>query len=155
YALPVVNHNPRVVTLPASHPMHAGYDSGPLVPHADLVINAECDVPYYPHLDKTHANAKFAHIGEDTIYQRYPMRSFPSDLSITSRSALAFEALHAALEKHLPQMSAAIERRKKQAAEQRKAREDKAAKEARGASDKITPHFLSHAIGEAFGSDAV
>src|SRR5690349_10221235 len=37
YALPVVNHNPRVVTLPSSHPMHAGYDSGPLVPEADLI----------------------------------------------------------------------------------------------------------------------
>ena len=31
----------------------------------------------------------------------------------------------------------------------------KTAKEARGAPDKITPHYLSHAIGEAFGTDAV
>lgn len=155
FALPVVNHNPRVVTFPASHPMHAGYDSAPLLPHADLVINAECDVPYYPHLDKTRAGAKFVHIGEDTVYQRYPMRSFPSDLAITSRSALAFEALRAALEKHLPQMTSAIEQRRNQAAERRKAREDKAAKDARGASDKITPQYLSARIGEILGSDAV
>ena len=120
FALPVVNHNPRTVTLPASHPMHAGYDSGPLVPEADLIVNAECDVPWYPNLDKTRPGCKFAHIGEDTIYQRYPMRSFPSDLSITSRSASAFEALHAALEQHLPSMTAAIERRRKQAAERRR-----------------------------------
>jgi acetolactate synthase-1/2/3 large subunit len=155
FALPVVNHNARVVTFPASHPMHAGYDSAPLLPQADLLINAECDVPFYPHLDKTRAGCKFVHIGEDTVYQRYPMRSFPSDLSITSRSATAFEALQAALEKHLPKMTAGIERRRKEAAERRKAREEKAAKEARGASDKITPQYLSHAIGEAFGTDAV
>ncbi len=155
FALPVVNHNPRRITLPASHPMHAGYDSGPLVPEADLVINAECDVPWYPHLDKTQPGCKFAHIGEDTIYQRYPMRSFPSDLSITSRSATAFEALHAALEQHLPSMSAAIEKRRRQAAERRKARDEKVAKDARGAPDKITPHYLSYCIGEAFGADAV
>jgi acetolactate synthase-1/2/3 large subunit len=155
YALPVVNHNARVVTLPASHPMHAGYDSAPLLPDADLVINAECDVPWYPHLDKTRPGCKFAHLGEDTIYQRYPMRSFPSDLAITSRSAFAFEALHAALERYLPAMSVGIERRRKQAAERTKARREKVAKDARGAPDKITPQYLSHAIGETFGTDAV
>jgi acetolactate synthase-1/2/3 large subunit len=155
FALPVVNHNARVVTFPASHPMHAGYDSGPLLPGTDLLINVECDVPFYPHLDKTRAGCKFVHIGEDTVYQRYPMRSFPSDLSITARSATAFEALQAALESQLPKMTAAIERRRREVAERRKARDNKAAQEARGADDRITPHYLSHAIGEAFGADAV
>ena len=105
--MPVVNHNPRVVTLPSSHPMHAGYDSGPLVPEADLIIGAECDVPWYPHFDKIRTGCKVAHIGEDPVYQRYPMRSFPSDLSIASRSADVYEALHAALQKHLPKMASA------------------------------------------------
>jgi acetolactate synthase-1/2/3 large subunit len=155
FALPVVNHNPRVVTLPSSHPMHAGYDSGPLVPAADLIINAECDVPWYPHLDTVKGGCKVAHIGEDPVYQRYPMRSFPSDLSIVARSANAFAALHAALEKHRPAMAKAMEARREEAAGRRKARADKAAKEAQGAPDRITPHYLSHCIGEAFGTDAV
>ncbi len=155
YALPVVNHNARVVTLPASHPMHAGYDSGPLVSEADLIINAECDVPYYPHFDKTRPGNRLVHIGEDTVYQRYPMRSFPSDLSITARSAAAYEALDAALEKYLPKMASAIEKRRNQAAERRKARADKVAKESLGASDKITPQYLSACIGQTFGPDAV
>jgi acetolactate synthase-1/2/3 large subunit len=155
FALPVVNHNPRVVTLPSGHPMHAGYDSGPLVPEADLIVNAECDVPYYPHFDKLKAGCKVAHIGEDPVYQRYPMRSFPSDLSLTARSADAYEALHGALEKHRPNMASAIEARRKRMAEHRKIRAEKASKEARGASDKITPAYLSRCIGEAFGTDAV
>lgn len=155
YALPVVNHNPRVVTLPSSHPMHAGYDSGPLVPGADLIINAECDVPYYPQYDTLKSACKVAHVGEDPVYQRYPMRSFPSDLSLVARSADVYEALYVALEKHRPAMASAIEARRKQAAERRKARAEKAATEARGASDKITPAYLSHCIGEAFGADAV
>ena len=154
FALPVVNHNPRVVTLPSSHPMHAGYDSGPLVPAADLIVNAECDVPWYPNYDKMKSGCKVAHIGEDTVYQRYPMRSFPSDLSITCRSAAAFEALHAALEKHRPAMEKAIEARRTHAAERRKTREHKARADA-GTSDKITPAYLSRCIGEAFGTDAI
>jgi acetolactate synthase-1/2/3 large subunit len=155
YALPVVNHNPRVVTLPSSHPMHAGYDSGPLVPEADLIINAECDVPWYPHFDRLTSGCKVAHVGEDPVYQRYPMRTFPSDLSLVARSADVFEALHAALETHRPAMTSAIDARRKQAAERRRVRAEKAAKDAKGAADKITPAFLSHCIGEAFGNDAV
>lgn len=155
FALPVVNHNPRVVTLPSGHSMHAGYDSGPLVPEADLIINAECDVPWYPHFDKMKTGCKVAHIGEDPVYQRYPMRSFPSDLSLVARSADVYMALHAALGKHRDRMKPAIEARRQHAAERRTARAEKAAKEAQGASDKITPAYLSHCIGEAFGSDAV
>jgi acetolactate synthase-1/2/3 large subunit len=155
YALPVVNHNPRVVTLPSSHPMHAGYDSGPLVPEADLIINAECDVPWYPHFDKMRSDCKVAHAGEDPVYQRYPMRTFPSDLSLVARSADVFEALQAALEKHRPAMTPAIGERRKLATERYKARAAKAANESRAIPDKITPHYLSRCIGEAFGTDAV
>lgn len=155
FALPVVNHNPRVVTLPSGHPMHAGYDSGPLVPEVDLIISAECDVPWYPHFDKVKAGCKVAHIGEDPVYQRYPMRSFPSDLSLVARSADVYTALHAALGKHRDRMASGIEARRKQAAARSKARAEKAAKESQGAPDKITPAYLSHCIGQAFGADAV
>ena len=125
YALAVVNHNPRVVTLPSSHPMHAGYDSGPLVPEADLIISAECDVPWYPQFDTLKSGCKVAHLGEDPVYQRYPMRSFPSDLSLVTRSADAYEALHDALQKHLPAIASAIDGRRKQAAERRKVAHEK------------------------------
>jgi acetolactate synthase-1/2/3 large subunit len=143
------------VTLPASHPMHAGYDSGPLVPQADLIINVECDVPWYPQFDTLRSDCKVAHIGEDTVYQRYPMRTFPSDLSITTCSAFAFEALFEALQKYLPQMEAGIAARRQQAAERCKARDARVAKEAQGAPDRITPQFLSHMIGEVLGEEAI
>ncbi len=66
-------------------------------------------------------------------------------ISLSPRARpLPSRRLHAALEQHLPAMSAAIERRRKQAAERRKARREKVAKDARGAPDKITPHYLSH-----------
>ena len=40
-AIPVVSHNARSVAIPSSHPMNAGYDSGPLVGDADLIIVIE------------------------------------------------------------------------------------------------------------------
>ena len=36
-------------------------------------------------------------IGEDPLYARYPMRSFPSDLTITASALAVLEALEQAL----------------------------------------------------------
>src|SRR2546421_6625862 len=96
-AIPVCCHNPRSLPLPSSHPMHAGFDSGPLVGDADLIIVIESDAPWYPNMQQPDAGCRIAHIGEDPIYARYPMRSFPSDLSIASPAAIPLAALDRAL----------------------------------------------------------
>src|SRR6185436_2487347 len=98
-AIPVVSHNARSVAIPSSHPMNAGYDSGPLVCDADLIIVIESDAPWYPNMHGPAAGCRVAHIGEDPGFVRYPMRSFPSDLSIASPAAIVLAALDAALAK--------------------------------------------------------
>ena len=82
FAIPVITHNPRSVCLPSSHHMHFGYEPGTLLADADLVIALESDVPWIPHLQHPAAGARIAHVAEDPIFSRYPMRSFPSDLAV-------------------------------------------------------------------------
>ena len=77
--------------------MHAGFNSGPLVGDADLIIVIESDAPWYPGMQQPAAGCRVAHIGEDPVFVRYPMRSFPSDLSIASPAAIVLAALDAAL----------------------------------------------------------
>ena len=137
--------------------MHAGYDSGPLVADADLIIVIECDVPWYPHLEQDAAAGC-----QCRAYRRGPGLSALSDALVPERSCRslrarrrAFEALDAALEQHLPSMTAASNvaassRRTAQGATTRKSRRKRVAPR-----DKITPHYLSRAIGEAFGDDAM
>ncbi len=98
-AIPVVSHNARAVAIPFSHPMNAGYDSGPLVANADLIIVIESDAPWYPRVEGPAAGCRVVHIGEDPTFARYPMRSFPSDLSIASPASIVLAALDAALAK--------------------------------------------------------
>ena len=43
------------------------------------------------------ANARIVQIGEDPLYARYPMRGFPSDLTITASALSVLEALEQAL----------------------------------------------------------
>ena len=98
-AIPVASHNARSVALPSSHPMNAGYDSGPLVADADLIIVIENDAPWYPRVEGPAAGCRVAHLGEDPTFARYPMRSFPSDLAIAAPVSIMLAALDAALAK--------------------------------------------------------
>ena len=46
FAIPVVQHRPRYLSLPSSHPMNLGFDPARLVPKADAILVIECDVPW-------------------------------------------------------------------------------------------------------------
>jgi acetolactate synthase-1/2/3 large subunit len=153
-AIPVVAHNSRTVCMPSSHPMHFGFEPGALLADADMVIALESDVPWLPSLTHPQAGCHVAHVGEDPFYVRYPMRSFPSDLAIQAGPVQALEALTAAVEARLQMAEARIASRRARLTERMRLRRAQLAKEAAPAAH-ISPEFLSHAIGEAFGDDAV
>jgi acetolactate synthase-1/2/3 large subunit len=153
-AIPVVAHAPRTMCLPSSHPMHFGYEPGALLADADLVLVIESDVPWIPSLQQPAAGARIVHIGEEPAYVRYPMRNFPSSLMIQSGVANALDALHQALHTRLQMAEARIASRRTRLTERMRMRRAQLTKDA-VATDKISPEHLSHAIGEAFGPDAV
>jgi len=95
YRLPVVVQAPRYLCLPTDHPMHAGFDSGPFLAEADLILVIESDVPWMPSVKAPSPDARIVHIGEDPAFLRYPMRSFRSDLSIAAGAAPTLWALAA------------------------------------------------------------
>jgi acetolactate synthase-1/2/3 large subunit len=64
---------------------------------ADLVIVFDTDVPWLPSRETPPAAAKIVQIGEDPLHARLPMRSFPSDLTITASCLSVLEALEEAL----------------------------------------------------------
>jgi acetolactate synthase-1/2/3 large subunit len=134
--------------------MHFGAEPGTLLTDADLVIVLEADVPWIPSLQQPAAGARVAHIGEEPAYVRYPMRSFPSNLTIQSGAANALDALHDALHSRLQMAEARIAARRTRLTERMRMRRAQLAKDA-AAADKISPEYLSHAIGEAVGPDAV
>jgi acetolactate synthase-1/2/3 large subunit len=154
YAIPVVTQRQRLVCLPTSHPMHIGYDSKGVIQEADLVVVLESDVPYIPNEQNPRADCRFVTIGEDPAFNRYPMRSFPSDLAVTATAASALEALESALSKVSVPEAGIAARRVETAEHKRKRREQlDAISTPRG--DTISAAYLSRAITEAVGQDAV
>ncbi len=97
FALPVVGYRPRYMFLANDHPMHLGFEPGPFLADADVIVVLECDVPWIPKLHKVNPAAKVIHVGVDPLFQRYPMRSFPADLAITGAPGATLRALAEAL----------------------------------------------------------
>jgi acetolactate synthase-1/2/3 large subunit len=153
-AIPVVTHNPRTVCLPSSHPMHFGFEPSALLTDADLAIVLESDVPWIPHLQHPPAGCRVAHIAEDPFYVRYPMRSFPSDIAVQAGVSHALEALTAAVEPRLQMAEARIAARRARLTERMRTRRAQLAKDSAPA-ERVSPEYLSRAIGEAVGEDAV
>ncbi|MGB7703747.1 MAG: thiamine pyrophosphate-requiring protein, partial [Pseudolabrys sp.] len=153
-AIPVVAHGTRTMCLPSSHAMHFGFEPGALLTDADLVIVIESDVPWIPHLQHPPAGCRVAHIGEDPFYVRYPMRSFPSDLAVQAGTAQALDALARAVEPRLQMAEARIAARRARLTDRIRTRRAQLAKDS-AAGTAISPEYLSHAIGEAVGTDAI
>jgi acetolactate synthase-1/2/3 large subunit len=153
-AIPVVAHGARTMCLPSSHPMHFGFEPGALLTDADLVIVIESDVPWIPHLQHPPGGCRVAHIGEDPFYVRYPMRSFPSDLAVQAGAAQALDALARAVEPRLQMADARIAARRARLTDRMRTRRAQLAKDS-AAGTTISPEYLSHAIGEAVGKDAI
>jgi acetolactate synthase-1/2/3 large subunit len=154
WALPVIPYNTRYFAISADHPMFQGSMPRPLLDEADLVIVIEADVPWLPSREQPPVSARIVQIGEDPLYARYPMRSFPSDLTITATALSTLEALEQALQgragahveerrKHLVQRSAGLHAGWREEAEQA------------GRGNKNTLAWLNHCLRDVVDPDTI
>jgi acetolactate synthase-1/2/3 large subunit len=157
FAVPVVPFNPRSLCLPSSHPMHQGYQPRELLQQADVVLVLESDVPWFPSEEMPQETCRVAHIGEDPTYQRYPIRSFPTDLAITSTVWSALAELERALaERIAPDDKIVAERRAHYAERSAEMRSRwQAEGDEAGKGDVIKPEWISRCLREALDQDAI
>jgi acetolactate synthase I/II/III large subunit len=155
FGLPVVAHTPRYACLASDHPMHHGFDPGPFLDDADLVVAIESDVPWMPSIKAPGPSARIAHIGEDPAFLRYPMRGFPSHLSIAANAGAALRALETALDGRAKDQQARLEGRKAWARERAKAHRAKAESRVQADSPHISPEYLSRCVGEVAGPEGL
>lgn len=112
FAIPVVQHRPRHLCLPADHPCHLGYDAAPYLDAADAILVVECDVPWIPSLKAPRPECRVVHLGVDPLFSRYPIRGFPCDLAVTATPAAALPELGAALDRRVAGSTVANRRRR-------------------------------------------
>jgi acetolactate synthase I/II/III large subunit len=87
-ALPVVERRERT-NFPTNHPLHQGFQPGPFVEAADVILIVDSDVPYIPTQVTPRADATILQIDVDPIKERIPLWSFPLTSAIRADSARA------------------------------------------------------------------
>ena len=97
FAIPVIQHKPRYLSLPSSHPMNLGYEPKRLVAEADVILALECDVPWLPMQASPHASCKVIQCGLDPLYAHIPIRGFASDVTLTGGMTTCLDAMAIAL----------------------------------------------------------
>jgi acetolactate synthase-1/2/3 large subunit len=97
FAIPVVEHRQRYLSLSSEHPCHLGYDPSPMLDGADAILVIECDVPWLPSRKAPSPDCRIIHIGLDPLFSRYPIRGFAADVAITGAPRLVLPRLCDAL----------------------------------------------------------
>lgn len=155
FAIPVVQHHPRFHNISYDHPMYFGAAPGELLKQADLVLAAECDVPWLPSLEQPQDGAKVIQLALDPVFGREPIRGFAADALLTGTAEHALPLLAAALDKKIKPET--IKARRDRLAERqvafRKVQDARA--EAAKASRPIDPGFATRLIAEKCGQDAI
>ena len=96
----VVSFNPDCMNFPLNHPCHLGFLTHTLIPAADLIVTIECDVPWYPNQIQPLETTPVIQVGVDPLYPSYPIRGFPSDLTLQGDPVLVIREITRALEQN-------------------------------------------------------
>jgi acetolactate synthase-1/2/3 large subunit len=155
FAIPVVQHRPRYLSLPSSHPMHLGYVPARLLGKVDAILVIESDVPWIPSRAAPSADCKIIQCGFDPLFTHIPIRGFAGDVAITGSSAAVLSALTALLAKELDVSSLAPRRRWIEEERAALAAAWKAARDAGARKSPLDPAWVSHCIGRAKTADTI
>jgi acetolactate synthase-1/2/3 large subunit len=123
---------------------------------ADVVVGLESDVPWIPVRGGPRAEAFVAHVGVDPLFGSLPVRSFRSDLTLTSNAVPFLAALREALERHGARRGADARtaRLREDGARWRESLEVQAANDIKGGG-AITKLYLSRCISEVRPEDSI
>lgn len=83
------------VSIPTLHPMHrrSPASTAKAIREADLIVIAECDVPFIPRATTIAESATVVHIDPDPLKVSMPLWAFPVDVAITADGPTALRQL--------------------------------------------------------------
>ena len=155
FAIPVVQYWRTSVTISTEHPMYAGEDPTVLLSRSDCIVVLDSMVPWVPHAMAPRPGARLIQIGPDPLFSGTPVRSFRSDVSITSTAAAGLTAIAAELDRiGLADAAETQARRAALAAELRARRDGEIAAGHEPGGQPMSPEFMSLTLGDVIGGDA-
>ncbi|MDY6972394.1 MAG: thiamine pyrophosphate-requiring protein [Thermodesulfobacteriota bacterium] len=110
-AIGVISFNPEYMNFPPDHPCHQGFSPDAHLRKADVVLVIDCDVPWYPKMTKPLETAVVIQAGIDPLHSTYPIRGFPSDVTLEGDNELILSEITKALTSHPDRDDASIRAR--------------------------------------------
>lgn len=156
FGIGVAESMAHYVNVPSTHALHLGHDTSVPLVKADVVLVLESDVPWIPARGGPRVDAFVAHVGVEPLFSRLPVRSFRSDLTLTSKAGPFLAALREALDRHgaNERAEARRERLRADSAEWRKSTEAQQVIDAE-TGGAITKLFLSRCLDEVRPADSI
>jgi len=102
WAIPVCHYWAVAAAIPTDHPMNIGVDPTGWLEEADLVIVIDSLAPWQPDLHQPAPGARIVQLGCDPLFSRFPVRNFPSQLSISGETTPSIQTLSKVLASHHP-----------------------------------------------------
>lgn len=142
-----VDRKPRFVNFPTGHALHQVDQLEDLFDEIDALLFLETDVPWIPKRGNPRPETFVADAGTDPLFARIPIRSFPTDVSLTTTVAALLPELERALEAAGAEQTAAARRARitARAERGRAAQAERVAADAKGGGP-ITKLFLSRTL---------
>jgi acetolactate synthase-1/2/3 large subunit len=157
FAIPVVQAEPRDFNLPTDHAMHLGFEAGPWVKKADLVIVLDSVIPWIPANGGPRRDAKIINISSDPLVTRYPFKEIEADLLVQGDPCAALRLLREALGTNAKAKNGAADARRKTVATARDENLAKRKKLIETVKDQSPVHlaYLAHCLNQVKRKDAI
>jgi acetolactate synthase-1/2/3 large subunit len=157
FALPVVQAEARDFNLPTDHPMHLGFEAGPWVAKADVIVVLDSVVPWIPKSGGPRRDAKIIHMSSDPLATRYPFREMEADLLIAGDPCAALRLLRECLAGLPKSKNGAADGRRKTVAAAREDIQARRRKLIDQVKDQSPVHlaWLAHCLNEVKAKDAI
>ena len=97
WSIPVCQYWAVATAISSDHPTYVGVDPEPWISDADVVFVIDSLAPWSPDVHRLDPECQVIQLGPNPLYDRFPVRNFRSDLSITSEVGPALVELERAL----------------------------------------------------------
>jgi acetolactate synthase-1/2/3 large subunit len=153
----VVCFNPEYMNFPLNHPCHLGFMPDESLARTDVILVVDCDVPWYPNKIVPRDKTKIIQAGIDPYYSCYPIRGFPSDLTLQGDSALVLSEMTRILGDHPDLKAGTITSRKNtfQEIHHRMLKRFEKTASAAAQDSPIDTAWVSHNVNRILGKDTV
>ena len=154
-AIPVVESGASCLNFPGDHPMHFGFGPQAMLKDADVVLVADCDLPWTPAMTRPPEGCRVFYLDVDPLKETIPVWYIPSERFIRADSFTALKQLNAlfasgAIPTDPSAIAYRLEKGEKQLAEKLARR-----KTAEQPQAQMTAAYVSACVREIIGEDTI